>query len=307
MTENAIMGYSSLANYQIFFSFKGVSAHAAAAPEYGRSALDAAELMSVGVNYLREHIIQDARIHYAYTDVGGGMPNVVQSSSELLYFIRAPKTAQVQGIYERVCDIAKGAALMTGTAMHIRWDSACAEYIINDTLGKALYNNMVYVGPNSYTAEETAFAKTLHDDLDEYTKKSVPAKLARFFPEATPDIIAGLAAKPILTDIVPYSMVETAMPGSTDVGDASWHAPTAQITTACYPFGAVAHSWQYVTCGQSSIVHKGLLQAAKAISLTALELLENPKLVEAAKAEHAKRLGGASYHCPIPAEVEPVA
>ncbi|MDR2536786.1 MAG: amidohydrolase, partial [Treponema sp.] len=104
MMENSVWTMSSLANYQIFFSFKGRSAHAAAAPENGRSALDAAELMSVGVNYLREHIIQEGRIHYAYTDVGGGLPNVVQASSELLYFIRAPKPAQVQSIFERVVD-----------------------------------------------------------------------------------------------------------------------------------------------------------------------------------------------------------
>ncbi|GHT79127.1 amidohydrolase [Spirochaetia bacterium] len=305
MMENQIMGISTLANYQIFFNFKGVSSHASAAPEYGRSALDAAELMSVGVNYLREHIIQDARIHYAYTDVGGGAPNVVQASSELLYFIRAPKNAQVEEIFKRVVDIARGAALMTGTTMSYRWDSACANVIVNDTLSKALYENLVWVGPNTYTAEELQFAQTVVDGLDESTRKGIPAKLARTFFNKSAEEIARLAAKPIMDDIAPYFFTDKPIPASSDVGDASWHAPTAQIITACYPYGTVPHSWQVVACGKSSIVHKGLLQAGKAIALTALELLENPRLIEDAKAEYAKRLGGETYTCPIPPDVEP--
>ena len=124
MGETAIWGTSSLANYQVCFQFKGISSHAAAAPDQGRSALDAAELMNVGVNYLREHVAQEARIHYTYLDVGGEFPNVVQPTSALLYFIRAPHSFQVKDIYERVVDIARGAALMTGTQMNVEWHSA---------------------------------------------------------------------------------------------------------------------------------------------------------------------------------------
>ncbi|MDR2739226.1 MAG: amidohydrolase [Treponema sp.] len=305
MMENSVWTMSSLANYQIFFNFKGVSAHAAAAPENGRSALDAAELMSVGVNYLREHIIPEARIHYAYTDVGGGLPNVVQASSELLYFIRAPKAAQVQSIFERVCDIAKGAALMTGTTMSLRWDSAVANYLVNNTLGKAMHANMSALGKVPWTESELAFARSFQATLDEGTRKTIPAVVARYFPGAAPAEIEAMAAKPILDDIVPYQETDKVLPGSTDVGDVSWQVPVAQIFTACYPQGTVSHSWQLTACGQSPLVHKGLLQAAKIIALTAADILENPQLVADAKAEHQRRLVGETYRSPIPPEVKP--
>jgi aminobenzoyl-glutamate utilization protein B len=305
MMENSVWTMSSLANYQIFFSFKGRSAHAAAAPENGRSALDAAELMSVGVNYLREHIIQEGRIHYAYTDVGGGLPNVVQASSELLYFIRAPKPAQVQSIFERVCDIAKGAALMTGTAMSLRWDSAAANYLVNDTLGKVMHANMSALGPVAWNESELAFARSFQATLDEGTRRNISATVARYFPKAAKTEIEAMAAKPILDDIVPYQETDRVLPGSTDVGDVSWQVPTAQVFTACYPQGTVSHSWQLTACGQSSLVHKGLIQAAKIIALSAADILENPQLVADAKAEYLKRLAGESYCCPIPPEVNP--
>jgi aminobenzoyl-glutamate utilization protein B len=305
MNENACFSVSSLANYQIFFSFKGVSSHAAASPENGRSALDAAELMNVGVNYLREHVIQEARIHYAYTDVGGGLPNVVQPTSELLYFIRAPKAAQVQSIFERVCDIAKGAALMTGTAMSYRWDSAAANYLVNDILGRAMHANLSALGPVEWTEGDLAFARSFQKTLGEGTLKAIPASVARYFPKAAPEDLAAMAAAPLLGNIVPYMETGRVMPASTDVGDVSWITPLAQITTACYPLGTVSHSWQLVACGQSSLVHKGLIQAAKVIALTAADILENPQLVADAKAEHQRRLAGESYHCPIPPEVNP--
>jgi aminobenzoyl-glutamate utilization protein B len=305
MMENSVWSMSSLANYQIFFSFKGRSAHAAAAPENGRSALDAAELMSVGVNYLREHIIPEARIHYAYTDVGGGLPNVVQASSELLYFIRAPKPAQVRSIFERVVDIAKGAALMTGTTMSLRWDSAAANYLVNNTLGKAMHANMSALGPPAWSQEEIAFARSFQATLDEGARNAIPAALTRYFPGADQAALAAMAAKPMLDDIVPYKETNWVLPGSTDVGDVSWQVPTAQVFTACYPQGTVPHSWQLTACGKSPLVHKGLIQAAKIIAFTAADILENPVLVAEAKAEYQKRLGGESYSCPIPPEVNP--
>jgi aminobenzoyl-glutamate utilization protein B len=305
MMENAVWTMSSLANYQVFFSFKGISAHAAAAPENGRSALDAAELMSVGVNYLREHIIPEARIHYAYTDVGGGLPNVVQASSELLYFIRAPKAAQVQSIFERVCAIAKGAALMTGTTMSLRWDSAAANYLVNNTLGKAMHANMSALGKVNWTERDLDFVRSFQATLDEATRKHLPATVARYFPQTTPAEIEAMAAKPILDDIVPYRETDRVVPGSTDVGDVSWQTPTAQVFTACYPQGTVSHSWQLTACGQSSLVHKGLIQGAKIIALTAADILENPQLVAEARAEYRQRLADESYGCPIPPEIRP--
>jgi aminobenzoyl-glutamate utilization protein B len=305
MNENMIFSMSFLANYQIFFSFKGVSSHAAAAPEHGRSALDAAELMNVGVNYLREHIIQEARIHYAYTDVGGGLPNVVQPSAELLYFIRAPKLAQVQGIFERVCDIAKGAALMTGTTTNLRWDSAVANYLVNDTLGRTMHANLTWVGSPEWTKEELAFAHSFQATLDDAARKNIITGIRRYFPKASKEELETMAAKPMLDNIVPYWETDWVLPGSTDVGDVSWQTPVAQLTTACYPVGTVSHSWQLVACGQSSLVHKGLIQAAKVIALTAADILENPELAASAKAEYQRRLAGETYHSPIPPEVQP--
>ncbi len=137
-TVNRILPGNSLANIQAYFRFKGKSSHAAVSPHLGRSALDAVELMNVGVNYLREHIIQDARVHYAVTNTGGFSPNVVQENAEVLYLVRAPKNQQVEEIYERVCNIAKGAALMTGTNVEIVFDKACSNVIPNNTLNKKM-------------------------------------------------------------------------------------------------------------------------------------------------------------------------
>jgi aminobenzoyl-glutamate utilization protein B len=305
MTENMCWNSGSLANYQVFFRFSGQSSHAAAAPELGRSALDAAELMNVGVNYLREHIVQEARVHYAYTDVGGSLPNVVQPSAELLYFIRAPKTAQVQGIFERVCDIAKGAALMTGTAMSMRWDSAAANYIVNDTLGRAMHANMTLLGPVKWTEDDLDFARAFQDTMGEAARNGVAASVRRMFPGASAGEVEAIAGKPLMDAIAPYFETDYVIPASTDVGDVSWQTPTAQAYTACYPQGTVPHSWQLAACGKSAPLRKGLIQAAKVVAFTALDLLQDGALVRAARDEHARRLSGERYRCPIPPDTAP--
>lgn len=305
MTETMIWGTSSLANYQVYFNFKGVSAHAAAAPQYGRSALDAAELMSMGVNYLREHIVQEARIHYAYIDAGSIPPNVVQPTAKVLYFIRAPRSAQVKEIFERVVDVAEGAAKMTGTSMTVEWDSACAEYIVNDSLARVMYANMEILGDKDFSEEEYQSAKQYTDGLDEMSKTTFFNKIRSWFPEKSEAELEALAAKSLMNELVPYRLTDAAMPGSTDVGDASWQAPTAQLMTACYPAGTVAHSWQYVACGKSSFAHKGLLYAGKVIAMTALDVLENPAVIEQAKTEYDKRTAAEQYYCPIPEDVHP--
>ena len=303
--ETRIWGTSSLANYQVYFHFKGVSAHAAASPEEGRSALDAVELMSVGVNYLREHIAQEARIHYAYTDAGGTSPNVVQASASVLYFVRAPKSSQLKPIFERVTDIARGAALMTGTTVEIEWDSACAEYIINDALGRVMYSNMSSLGHPEYTADETAYAKKYTDTLPESAKHGAASLIKKCFAPIEADKAEEMAARPIQDTIYPYMMTETAMPGSTDVSDASWIAPTAQLLAACYPTGTPAHSWQWVASGKSSILHKGLIYAGKVMAMTALDIINDPAIAAKAKDEQRQRLAGEQYTCAIPEDVTP--
>lgn len=304
-TETKLWGSSSLANYQVYFHFKGVSSHAAASPELGRSALDAVELMSVGVNYLREHVIQEARIHYAYTNAGGTSPNVVQPNASVLYFVRAPKSSQVKPIFDRVVDIAKGTALMTGTTLEIEWDSACSEYVINETLGRLMYRNMQELGDQTYTEEELVYAKQYTDALGENARQSVAGMIRKCFAPIDAGEADKMASCPIQGELFPYMMTETAMSGSTDVGDASWIAPTAQLMATCYPTGTASHSWQWVATGKSSIAHKGMLYAAKTIAMTALDVLDNPEIAEEAKKEHAERLGGEAYNCAIPADVTP--
>jgi len=305
MTETGIWGISSLANIQVFFTFQGVSAHAAAAPEHGRSALDAAELMNVGVNYLREHIVQEARVHYAYLDVGGAAPNVVQPTAKLLYFIRAPRTAQSKEIFHRVVSIAKGAALMTGTTVELTWDSFCAEYIVNEPLARAMYANLQQLGRVGFTDEEQAFARRYTDQLTPQSRTAFQDKLRRALSHLQPEELEPILQQSVLDEVMPYSLTDEAMPGSTDVGDASWQAPTVQCTVACLPAGTVLHSWECVSCGKSGMAHRGMLYAGKALAMTALDLLTEPELLKKAKADFERRLAGERYDCPIPAEVRP--
>ena len=302
---NRSMSMSSLANYQIYFHFKGLAAHAAAAPHLGRSALDAVELMNVGVNYLREHVIQEARIHYALIDGGGHAPNVVQPQATSLYFIRAPKTSQVAEIYERVADIAKGAALMTGTELTIEWDSACAEVIPNEVLARLLHEKMTEIGPFEVTAEDEAYAKRFTDTLSERDKARAYSGLIDMYGPSFTEEAKRIAAKPVANDILPFYSTEAAMPGSTDVGDVSFNVPTGQMGVACFPFGTVEHSWQWVAAGRSEICHKGMLMAGKALTMAAVDLLTKPDLLEKAAAEFRARTAGSKYRCAIPPEVKP--
>ncbi|USK71865.1 M20 family metallopeptidase [Peribacillus asahii] len=299
-TTNTILPGNSLANYQVYYKFKGKSAHAAVQPHLGRSALDAVELMNVGVNYLREHIISEARVHYAITNTGGFSPNVVQAEAEVLYLIRAPKTPEVQGIYERICDIARGAALMTGTEVEIVFDKACSNLVPNVTLNATMAEVFSEIGTPTYNEEEIHFAEQLHATLAVEDKVNEINKL----PKA---VVSDLKDKAICDIIYPYAddIADAPLGGSTDVGDVSWIVPTAQVGTACWVLGTPAHTWQVVTIGSTSIGHKGMLQAGKVLAGTALEVIKNPKLLEKAKQELKERLNGEVYKCPIPEEVMP--
>lgn len=293
MGYNSIMAVESLANYQVYFKFKGKSAHAAASPHLGRSALDAVELMNIGVNYLREHIITDARVHYAITNSGGLSPNVVQAYAEVLYLVRAPKVDQVQEIYERVCKIAKGAALMTETEVEIVFDKACSNLVQNKTLEEVMYKNFQELGVPVHDEAELELAKAMRATLSAQDK----ATAERQSPDAPdPDMVTWLN---------PYTGSTIPLNGSTDVGDVSWIAPTAQCTTACFINGSTLHSWQWVSLGATSMAHKGMLHAGKVMAATAVDMLQNPELIAKAKAELKARLGDKTYVCPIPEGVMP--
>lgn len=291
---------------QTEYKFTGIASHAAGAPELGRSALDAVELMNIGVQFLREHMPDVARIHYAITDAGGNSPNVVQPHAQVLYMVRSMLAKDALVLQDRVDQIAQGAAMMTGTTVKKRFIDGCSNTVPNKTLEQLLWNNIQEVGLPSYTEEELAYAKALVDSYEMKTDK-LPGdrtyeteELRTFVDEASCH-----ATKPINDFLIPYHYSEKQGAGSTDVGDVSWLVPTAQCNIACFPSKAPGHSWQNVSCGHTSIGHKGLLTAGKAIAATAMELYENPKILQEAKEEFAKKTVG-GYFCPVPDDAVPV-
>ena len=291
---------------QVLYKFSGKAAHAAGDPYDGRSALDAVELMNVGVQFLREHMTEDCRIHYAITDAGGVSPNVVQAKAAVLYMVRANKVADSVALQARVDDIAKGAALMTGTSFERVFIDGTAELLPNFTIEKALYQNLTAVGVPSYSEEDYALAAAL--------KKSYPGNGmsgidgARFDPAIAKAVkeLSQNGEKPINDFLPPLYSGTTFSPGSTDVGDVSWLTPTSQINTVCWPAGVPGHSWQIVACGKSGLAHKGMLYAAKVLAATAIDLFENEALLAAAKAEFAER-AAEGYTCPIEPDAVPIA
>lgn len=303
MDVTSAWGDSSLAVYQVYYNFKGTSAHAAAAPEQGRSALDAAELMNIGVQFLREHIIDQGRVHYAFMDAGGESANVVQPTASLYYFIRAPKLDQADAIYQRVNKIAEGAALMTETELEIDFDSACADYIPNQAITTAMYQNLTAVGDMGITEEDQSYEQRYYDSLTEATKQGLIQRAKVCFPDLSEEEAAAIGKRPIFDEVLPLSFSDKTS-GSSDVGDVSWVVPTAQVLIGCEPQGTPPHSWQWVANGKSSVAHKGLLSAGKVIAATAYDLLSNPELLAQAKAEHEQKVGG-SYRSAIPADVMP--
>ncbi len=285
--ETGVRTKNSLANCQVLYKFDGIAAHAAIRPYLGRSALDAVELMNVGVNFLREHIIPEARIHYAVTDPGGASPNVVQPHAEVLYLIRALHNRQVRDIYARVNDIARGAALMTGTKTEHVFLKACSEIVRNYTLEQFMYERMLEIGSPEITEDDLAFARKLTEET------------LRSAPTADP-------AHPIHAEIKPFHWGEvTPNFGSTDVGDVSWLCPTVQCAAATLVRGTPGHSWQVVSQGKMPLAYKMTAFAAKVMAATAVGLLEHPEVLQKAKEEHQSQVGKDGYQCPIPKGVRP--
>ena len=294
----------------IFVVGQGIIAHihAAGCPELGRSALDALELMNVGCNFLREHMPEKARVHYAITDTGGYSPNVVQSRASAVYLVRAPKQQEAYELMERVNRIAQGAALMTDTKMSSRLIKSCANTVPNRVLEKVMYQAMQDVGVPEYTEEEYelagAYRNTAGDGPDTGFENVVEDHLQ-------PENLQFLKShrKDRLYDfIVPYEPVHLvkAMGGSTDVGDVSWQCPTVQINTAVWAPKSPGHSWQVVAQGKSSIAHKGMLYSGKCMALGAMMLMESPEILAEAGEELKAELNGQTYIA-IPPEIRPAA
>jgi aminobenzoyl-glutamate utilization protein B len=283
-SKNQAWNGSSKAIVSAKFTFKGVAAHASGNPDQGRSALDAVELMNVGVNFMREHLKEDARVHYVITD-GGGAPNVVPAKATVWYFVRADDHKDVEANFEWVKEIAQGAALMTRTKMSLQIDTDCHELIPNTPLAELISANFARLPAPKFTAEEQAFARKLQEPL--------MREFGLTFPTALDELVHPL-------DGVPEKSK-----GSTDVGDISWHVPTCGLRTACFPAGSPGHCWQNVASIGSSIGEKGILYASQVLSVTAIDLLERPELVIAAKHDFEQRMKDRSYVSLIPKGQKP--
>ena len=266
----------ALANIRVIFDFTGKSAHAAAHPELGRSALDACELMNVGVNYLREHVKSDARMHYAYLNDGGDAPNIVPAAATLLYALRAPESTYVAELYDRVSDVAKGAALMTGTRVSCRTVSAYAELLSVPAMEALMMEAMQEAEKPEYT-----------DDDYEYA--------ARF--------AADQASPSIDTAILPAD--QSINLGSTDVGDVSWQVPTGLIGVTTEAAGCALHTWQIVAQGKSPLAHKGMHYAARILFAAAKKLYESPERCALIQDDYQHVIGHRTYQSMLPDSVKP--
>ena len=295
--QNVPMGTRMVANYKVRFDFTGISAHAGAAPEKGRSALDACELMNVGVNYMREHVISDARIHYAYLDNGGEAPNVVQDHASLLYFMRAPKLAQSSEILARIKKIAQGAALMTETEVKVRVLGGLSDVIPNPTAFQVLSDAYVEMGGPEFDEEDYAIARKFLAILPEDAKKAMVQKMA-VLHKMTPE---EFEKRPLNSVVIPYSpmMRQKVLTASSDVGDVSYLVPTAQLTASAAIPGTGHHTWQYTAQVGTSIGGKACLAAAKAIGLACTRIFDDPALADQAEKELLEETGGV-YVSPIP-------
>ena len=302
-TNKTMMADKYLSNFRVFFTFHGISSHAAGAPELGRSALDAVEIMDIGVNYMREHMIDEARVHGAITNPGGIAPNVIPSEAQILYAIRAPKMTQVKKLYERMCDIARGAALITGTTVDIKQVAAYSNVIENDTLEDIMYENMRHFVPIGYTEEELAYARRFQEVITELDKEGLK-DLISILSGRDKEKKRQMEESPML-DFVLERHVSFGGGGSTDVGDVSWVVPTGKVDINCYAAGTALHSWQAVAQGKAPAAHKGMLTAAKIMACTGAELLEKPELLERIKEDWLEKLDGETYPDPLPKDVKP--
>lgn len=298
---NEVATGSSNACIQVQYTFHGVAAHAAGDPEKGRSALDAVSLMNLGVQFLREHMEPQARIHYAVTDTGGCSPNVVQARASVLYMVRSDRVKKALELQARVDKIAEGAALMTETSCRRKFIDGLAETIPNHALEALLYRNFSEVGVPVYTGEEQAFAAAL---AATYEAEGYLPGVGRQDAGYAAAVKAMKPAGAMNDVLLPLYQGEAFSPGSTDVGDVSWQCHTAQLHVAAWPNGCPGHSWQNVSCGKTSIGHKAALCAGKVLCAAAVDLLEQPELLQAAHREHEERTAD-GYTCPIPPDAVP--
>ena len=278
-SQNHASPRTSNSNKSAKFIFKGISTHAASAPDKGRSALDGVESMNMMVNLMREHIPQDSRIHYVITK-GGLAPNVVPDYAEVYYYVRHPKRQIVEKLFQRVVKAAEGAALGTETTISFEVMHGNYSLMPNDTLQKIMYEKLYSKGGINYSPKENKFAKTIYKTF--------------------------LNPKGQIGDqerVLSYQ--QTHGYGSTDVGDVSWLVPTAGARISTWVPGTSAHSWQAVASGGTTIGLKGTKLAVQVLSETALEIYLDPSVVSKAKEELKKRVGKDFDYLPLLGDREP--
>ncbi len=289
----------------IYYRFHGRSAHAGGAPHKGRSALDAVELMNVGVNYLREHVKDDVRMHYIITE-GGKAPNIVPEEAEVYYYIRAAKPVYLAEVVERVRKVAEGAAMMTETSVEIKFEEGCSAVLSNHYLSDLQYKIMKLIGPINFTQEEIDFAQKIND--------AFPGTNSDYIDDAIEHFKLSLEMAAILNEYCDQPLISENFPaldegiigtGSTDIGDLSQIVPVSMLWTTCWSTGIPGHSWGNVACSGMSIGHKGMLHAAKIMAVSAMEIYSNPKHLIAIRKEFEQSTGGKPYVSPIPGEIAP--
>ncbi|HIF31421.1 MAG TPA: amidohydrolase [Planctomycetes bacterium] len=283
-TKNEAWSGSSKALVSAKFTFHGTAAHASVSPASGRSALDGVELMNVAANFMREHIKEDARLHYVIVD-GGGAPNVVAPQATVWYFCRADSHEDTEYNFRWLNDIAEAAAKMSRTRLTVKIDTDCHEVIPNSPLSALITTIMQKIGAPKFTDTEMAFARRLQEPL--------VAQFGRQFPLAIDDRIHRVAAIP------------RASKGSTDVGDISWRVPTGGLRTACLPAESPGHSWQNVASIGSSIGEKGIIYSSKILAVTAIELMQRRELIAAARSDWQTRMKDKKYFSFIPDGQQP--
>ncbi|WP_220464941.1 amidohydrolase [Granulicella sp. 5B5] len=282
--RNGVINGGLLAVDSAKFTFHGIAAHAAMAPDRGRSALDAVMLMGTGIEFMREHIPSNSRVHYIISK-GGVAPNIVPDLAQMDLMARNPSNTVLTGIWDRILKIAQGAALMTGTTLEVTGIGSDANIVGNDALAPVAQKNLEEVGGYTMDASQKEFALRLQKTL-------------------------GIDTVPSLdqTDTIePLRPVDPNAPSaSTDVGDVSWVVPTIGFTTATFVPGVAAHTWQATASAGMSIGQDGMIIASKALALTAADLFTKPELVTAAKADFARKMTGKTYHSPIPVDQKPL-
>ncbi len=281
------------------FWFQGISAHAASAPHMGRSALDACELMNVGMNYMREHIPPHAKLHYAYLDTGGPAPNIIPEKAGVKYNFRAVTVEDAISIRDRAEAVARGAALMTGTEVSVVYNEGYSNYVPNITLTKLMGQAVEEVGPISYDEKDYALANKIRASLPENCYQNIAWQFT--------GLSAAEASEYFRTHVLydrpgKFMDYDVVAPASTDVGDVSHCVPTAQVEVPCYTIGTPNHTWQMTAQTRSTIGQKGMLEAAKCLALCAVKLLEDNSgsILQEARREFDSFTGGKPYTCPIP-------